>query len=113
LADNDTLYTWFSEKYEKTEEKVFIYVDTLYDAYCQHTLGKKLSPEEQKNTGKKDFMKSIASNVFLSPYHKIKNQSAFGKRLNKPAVIGFKLIKVEEELNIKGCVIFADNINEL
>ena len=55
-------------------------------------------------------MKSMASNVFISPYHKIKNQSVFGKRLSKPAVVGFKLIEVEAaELNIPGSVNCADD----
>jgi P4 family phage/plasmid primase-like protien len=105
LADNDALYTWFNDHYEKTDEKVFIYIDVLYEAYALHNANRRLNPEETKNSVKKTFYKNMETNVFLSQYYKIRKQRAFSTTLTKPAIIGFKLRVEEEEEDIHGLVI--------
>ena len=113
LESNDPLYSWFSDNYEKGSATTdYIYIDTLFPEYLS-AVGDSLSKEDKKKLTKKKFNTEIEGNRFLRSSFKQRDTSFNKKQHKKTYLVGYRKITVVEELDITGCILSENMIDEL
>ena len=119
FESNDPLYSWFSDYYEKGEATDYLYIDALFVEYekAMTPVGVKLTKEEKKNINKKKFLEDMEESRYFRDCFK-QRKTYFNKiQHSKPYIVGYRPIPVVndvvEELDITGCILTEDMIEEL
>ena len=118
LDNNDPLYSWFCDFYEKGDSTDYLYVDALFVEYekAMTPVGVKLTKEEKKNINKKKFLADVEESRYFRDCFKQRKTYLNKIQHSKPYIVGYRpIIKdiVEEELDITGCILTDDMIEEL
>ena len=99
LATSDDIYGWFSEIYEKNDGNgSIVYIDDLYTRFTSSRVYSFMSKADQRKHTKKEFLTKITKNVFLQHYFKDRKERYNNVQLSKPAIVGYKLIEVIEDV---------------
>lgn len=99
LATSDDIYGWFSDIYEKNDGNgSIVYIDDLYTRFTSSRVYSFMSKADQRKHTKKEFLTKIIKNVFLQHYFKDRKERYNNIQLSKPAIVGYKLIEVIEDV---------------
>ena len=113
LESNDPLYSWFSDNYEKGSATTdYIYIDELFPEYMS-AVSDSLSKEDKKKLTRKRFNTDVEGNRFLRSSFKQRDTRFNGIKFKKPYLVGYRKITVDEELDITGCILSENMIDEL
>ena len=101
MAMSDDIYGWFSETYEKGDETSdLVYIDEMLQCLKVSPMYSQMTKKDQRDLTAKKFNEKVEKNIFLRQYYKARDTRVNKKKLNKPAICGFRkrvLITTSEE----------------
>ena len=91
MAMSDDIYGWFTETYEKGDETCdLVYIDEMLQCLKMSPMYSQMTKKDQRDMTAKKFNEKVEKNIFLRQYYKARDTRVNKKKLNKPAICGFK-----------------------